>query len=239
MTCSIKIAPPTGNTTGSQKRNSTKTKTAISGINCRQQQASAQCRKRAQLPGEKRGERAEKNDQRQFHRQRRAADEPAGDDGIGDVPVFADEQRVALQRRRAAVGQIVSLRRRADDDELAAKLVAQIVGVAVQPAVVLQQQIFNRRAHQMRVVWRQPPVNVKIAVAVHGNNAFDTLCAAQNDFAARQIHLGVFQIELQFLRGEDDAHLPDALVGEGFGLAGQSWHRNRRGQNSFPRQSAL
>ena len=160
-------------------------------INRRQQEDSARRRERAQLPGEKRGERAEKNDQRQFHRQRRAADELAGDDGIGDVPVFADEQRVAFQRRRAAVGQIIALRRRADDDELAAKVVAQAVGLAVQPAVVLREQTFNRRLQQVRIVRRQPPVNVKIAVAVHGNDALNAIGAAQNNFAVRQIHFGI------------------------------------------------
>ncbi len=164
-------------------------------VSRREQKNSARRRERAQLPGEKRGERAEENDERQFHRQRRAPNELAGEDGVGDVPVFADEQGVALQRRRAAVGQIIALRRRADNDELAAKIVLQAVGLAVKPVKILREQIFNRRLQQMRIVRLQPPVNVEIAVTIHGNDAFGSVRAAQNDLAARQIHFGVWQIE--------------------------------------------
>ncbi len=199
------------------KTESNKGKKRDGNVNRREQESSARRRERAQLPGEKHGQHAEENDERQFQRQRRAADELPGDDGIGDVPILADEESVAFQRRRAAVGQVVALRRRTDDDELVAKVVDQAVGLAGQPLFVLPEQAFNRRAEQMRVVRRQPPINEKIAVGINGNCSLDSVCAAQNDFSLRQIHFGVLQIKMQCLCGEDDAHLPDALVGEGFG----------------------
>ena len=62
--------------------------------------------------------------------------------------MLADEQRVVFQRRRAAVGQVVALRGGADDDELAAKIVAQAIGFAEQPPAILPEQTFNRRAQK-------------------------------------------------------------------------------------------
>ena len=132
--------------------------------------------------------------------------------------MFADEQRVLLQRCRAAVGQIVPLRRRSDDDEFAAKIIAQIVGFTLQPPEVLREQAFNRRAQQARIIRLQSPVNVKISVVVHGNGPLDAGRPAQHNSASGQINFGVSQIEFQFPRGQDNAHLPDLLFGESFGF---------------------
>ncbi len=131
--------------------------------------------------------------------------------------MFAHEERVFFQRRRAAVGQVIALRRRTDDDELAAERVAKAVCFTKQPLFVLPEQTFNRRPQKFWIVRREPPINVKIAGGIHGNHALNTVAAAQNNPPMRQINFCVRQIQLQFLCGKEDAHVPDAFVGKGFG----------------------
>ena len=46
--------------------------------------------------------------------------------------MLADEQRIAFQRRCATVSQIVSLRRRADDDEFVLKIILKFIRRAVE-----------------------------------------------------------------------------------------------------------
>jgi len=121
--------------------------------------------------------------------------ELAGDDGVGDVPNFADQQRVFFQRRCAKVRQVIPCA--ADPKrQLAAKVIAKFIGSVKQPLSVLPEQIFNRRAPETRIIWFEPPINVKIAIAVHGNHTFNTLRAAQCDAAVRQIQIGVGEVEV-------------------------------------------
>jgi hypothetical protein len=122
-------------------------------IGQQQQQNRRRSHKGPHLPGEKRRQRAEKNNQRHFQRQRCAADELAGDDGVGDVPMFADEQRVLFQRRRAAVGQIVALRRRADDDQLAAKVIAQVRSSRPSNRCCPARANFQSARAETRIIW--------------------------------------------------------------------------------------
>ena len=75
-----------------------------------QQQNNRQARgERAQSPSEPGGDGGEENQQGHFQRQRNAVNELAGDDGVGHVPMFADEKRVLFQRCGAFIGQVVAL----------------------------------------------------------------------------------------------------------------------------------
>ena len=98
--------------------------------------------------------------------------------------MFADQQRVVLERCGAAVGQVVTLDGRTDDHELAMKIIFQPVGFAQQPLAILPEQAFHRQPQQTRVFGREPPVHEKIAVGIHGNHAFKSIRAAQNNFSA-------------------------------------------------------
>src|ERR1019366_7711515 len=77
--------------------------------------------------------------------------------------------------------------------------------------------IFNRPSQQARIIRRQAPVHEKITVGIHGNHALEAILAAQNYFSTRQIHNRFREVELELLRGKQDAHVPDAFVSEGFG----------------------
>ena len=198
-----------------QRKPATKFHESIkSGGHIGQQQQQHRCRshKGPHLPGEKGCQRAEKNNQRHFRWQRGAADELAGDDGVGNVPILADEQRVFFQRRCAKVRQVIALRGGAEDDQFAVKVIAKFIRSAEQSQFVLYEQIFNRRAQETRIIWFQPPINVKITVTVHRDHALGPRRTMQRDSAVRQIQIGVGEVEVQFQRSEHDAHVPDALV---------------------------
>ena len=67
---------------------------------------------------------------------------------------------------------------------------------------------------QTRIVGRQTPVNVKIAVPIHRDDPVDAVCPAQKDFALGQIDVRPGEIEAEFAGRQHDSHVPDSLVGE-------------------------
>ena len=71
-------------------------------------------------------------------------DELPRDNRTGDIPLFADEQGIVFQRRRPAVGQVVTLGGGADDDQPAAKIIAQGAGLAKQPLAILREGLAEK-----------------------------------------------------------------------------------------------
>ncbi len=57
----------------------------------------------------------------------------------------------------------------------------------------------------------QTPVNVKITVRIHRDDAFDAAGAPQGDFAVFEVNFGVGQIQFQFLRRKNQSHVPNAF----------------------------
>src|ERR1044071_3343795 len=62
------------------------------------------------------------------------------------------------------------------------------------------------------------PIDIEVSLAIHRNDTFDPLTAAQRDPTLRKIYVGVSQIEAQLLCGKHYTHVPDSFFGKGLGF---------------------
>ncbi len=137
-------------------------------------------------------QRPQQRDQGKVRHQRRLTNEPARDDRVGHVPMFANQQGVALKRSGPPIGHVVAdLRLRTHQGQFAVPKVRQNIG-AQQAQPVFQQQVLNRFLGQARVFRRQRPVNIKVAPRIHGDHPLDTPCASQCDRATIEINVRLF-----------------------------------------------
>ena len=99
-------------------------------------------------------------------------DEATSDNGVGDVPVFADQQGVFIQRGRAAVGEIVAeLGAGADDGELAFPTVGEFVGFAFEAKTILKEEGVDSFLGELGMVGRHAPVDVGVAFGIYGDGS--------------------------------------------------------------------
>ena len=122
------------------------------------------------------------------------------------------------QWRGAEVAQVAAGGRRAHDHQLPGPIIRQVVRRSFEAMEVLQQQFLDGRLGQLRAFERNGPINVEVALAVHREHALHSAGSAQGDPAMLEVYISVIQIELQLLRPQHQAHVPDALLGEGLGL---------------------
>ena len=92
-------------------------------------------------------------------------------------------------------------------------------------ALSQNQEVFHRFLGDSGVVIGQFPIDVKVSLAIDGQNPFGPLRAAQADAAVFEVNLGIRQIEFEFLRGKHDPHVPDAFLDEGLVFPGPAaWY---------------
>jgi len=143
---------------------------------------------------------------------------------LATVPIFCLTSSVSFSSGVAAmVGQIIALRRRTDDNKLVTKIIAEFIRLAEQNAGgPVKSKLSNRCTGEVRVILHQPPIQQKNSRRGPRNLAPDTVCPMQCDPPCAKSKIGMGEVEVQLLSGKDNAHVPDALVGEWFGFAGSS-----------------
>ena len=134
--------------------------------------------------------------------------------------MFADQDGLTGEGRRAAVGEVVADQRAgAHHDQLSAPPISEVVCGALEPAQVLRQKILDGFLGQQRMIGRQAPIDAGVAAGINRNDPAQVAGTAQGDSSVGKIHVGVVEIELQLLCRQQDAHVPDAFGGERFGFA--------------------
>ena len=92
--------------------------------------------------------------------------------------MFADEQRAFIEWCGTEIGEVVALRAGADDDEFAAPVHEWFNFFAQCAKSVLAKQTVDGLHGEACVVRTQNPVHQKVSIAIHGDDAFDSACAA-------------------------------------------------------------
>ena len=76
-----------------------------------------------EFPGQKAGGNAEQDNEGELAGEGKAADEPSGDEGAGDIPVFGSEQGMVAEGRGPKIAHIAAGGAGADDHQFAVKII--------------------------------------------------------------------------------------------------------------------